>query len=550
MDSLIGKTLKNRYKVVESLGRGGMADVYKVWDEERAVYLAMKLLRQDLAQDPIFLRRFQREAKALASLQHPNIVRFYGLERDDLLAFLLMEYVDGVSLQAEILRSEGKPLPMEHIQEVMEAVCSALHYAHHQGLVHCDIKPGNILIDKHGHIYLTDFGIARGMDAATSTMVGVGTPAYMAPELIRGEDPTPQTDIYALGIVLYEMLTGGERPFTGERATITGTTAEKVRWEHLMLDPIPISSGMSKSLLSIQSVIACCLNKDSDKRYKDVYEIKNAVEAIIKNGVINGQDVLGEEIKNNQFARSGPGNNTENPKEMVSEKKFLYKPTKIKFFPDIVALSLGYIVYWVLLFMSFLFDYGFYSNLLMFSLCIVCIFIIRFFRNDKGNIKIRELIIPFLLWYLLYLIYAYMYGSILLISAISGVIGGWITAMMLNRYIQMEKKYQMILILGWSVAILFLTLVEFGFEINWSIIGSVVLGLLIAYVVNRTVKIPLNSFPIISGGWTLAGIITVYFSKFGSSQLIFGACLGAFIGSYLTLYGLFAKNKLLHEKSD
>ncbi|HAF61155.1 MAG TPA: hypothetical protein DCK95_02385 [Anaerolineaceae bacterium] len=262
MADLVGKTLKNRYRVVESLGRGGMADVYKVWDEERAVYLALKVLRQDLAQDTIFLRRFQREAKALAQLQHPHIVRFYGLERDDLLAFLLMEYVDGISLQGEILRSEGKSLPMEHIQEVMEAVCSALHYAHRQGLVHCDIKPGNILIDKNGQIYLTDFGIARGMDAATSTMVGIGTPAYMAPELIKGEDPTPQTDIYALGIVLYEMLTGGERPFTGERATITGTTAEKVRWEHLQLMPKDISIYNPGISIKMKQLLRACLQKN------------------------------------------------------------------------------------------------------------------------------------------------------------------------------------------------------------------------------------------------------------------------------------------------
>ncbi|MGV8025600.1 MAG: protein kinase [Anaerolineaceae bacterium] len=269
MADLIGKTLKNRYKVVESLGRGGMADVYKVWDEERAVYLAMKVLRQDLAQDPIFLRRFQREAKALAGLQHPHIVRFYGLERDDLLAFLLMEYVDGISLQGEILRSEGKPLPMEHIQKVMEAVCSALHYAHHQGLVHCDIKPGNILIDKHGQVYLTDFGIARGLDAATSTMVGIGTPAYMAPELIRGEDPTPQTDIYALGIVLYEMFTGGERPFTGERAEITGTTAEKVRWEQLELNP-PTPCKYNKNISeTVERIVLCCLEKNPCNRYQN-----------------------------------------------------------------------------------------------------------------------------------------------------------------------------------------------------------------------------------------------------------------------------------------
>lgn len=272
--------VKKRYSIESSLGRGGMADVYKVWDEERAVYLAMKVLRQDLALDPIFLRRFQREARALANLQHPHIVRFYGLEQDDLLAFLLMEYVDGVSLQAEILRSQGKSLPLQHIKEVMEAVCSALHYAHHQGLVHCDIKPGNILIDKFGQIFLTDFGIARGMDMATSTMVGIGTPAYMAPELIKGMDPTPQTDIYALGIVLYEMVTGGERPFTGERATITGTTAEKVRWEHLKLQAIPVSNVNPAVDPLMENIIQRCLHKDPQARYAQVRHLYAEIQQL------------------------------------------------------------------------------------------------------------------------------------------------------------------------------------------------------------------------------------------------------------------------------
>ncbi len=237
----VGDKLKNRYRIEESLGRGGMADVYKVWDEERSTYLALKLLRDDLAQDPVFMRRFRREAHNLAQLQHPNIVRFYGLEEDDLKAFILMEYIEGPTLREEIRRAGSGGMSQERIQSVMKDVCSALHYAHNKGLVHCDIKSGNILIDASGKAYLTDFGIARGMDMATSTMVGIGTPAYMAPELIKGQDPTPQTDIYALGIVLYEMLTGGERPFSGERATITGTTADKVRWEHLQLEPTPVS---------------------------------------------------------------------------------------------------------------------------------------------------------------------------------------------------------------------------------------------------------------------------------------------------------------------
>ena len=283
----VGDKLKNRYRIEESLGRGGMADVYKVWDEERSTYLALKLLRDDLAQDPVFMRRFRREAHNLAQLQHPNIVRFYGLEEDDLKAFILMEYIEGPTLREEIRRAGSGGMSQERIQSVMKDVCSALHYAHAKGLVHCDIKSGNILIDASGKAYLTDFGIARGMDMATSTMVGIGTPAYTAPELIKGQDPTPQTDIYALGIVLYEMLTGGERPFTGERATITGTTADKVRWEHLKMTPAPISQFNPHVNSNLQAIIEHCLQKQSKERFQSIEGLMASLDDLAKGKDVN-----------------------------------------------------------------------------------------------------------------------------------------------------------------------------------------------------------------------------------------------------------------------
>lgn len=316
----IGDKLKNRYRVEESLGRGGMADVYKVWDEERSTYLALKLLRDDLAQDPVFMRRFRREAHNLAQLQHPNIVRFYGLEEDDLKAFILMEYIEGPTLREEILRSGSGGLSLERIQSVMKDVCSALHYAHAKGLVHCDIKSGNILIDASGKAYLTDFGIARGMDMATSTMVGIGTPAYMAPELIKGQEPTPQTDIYALGIVLYEMLTGGERPFTGEQASITGTTAEKVRWEHLEIEPPPIKNWNKEISEEINSVVMQCLDKKANQRinsagdlYKQLFPIDdNARNSTIKQEKSiapknQGEEIIKEEDKQDSLPKKSVG---------------------------------------------------------------------------------------------------------------------------------------------------------------------------------------------------------------------------------------------------
>src|SRR5512136_2994878 len=212
MSNLIGQTLLKRYRVDEFIGRGAMADVYKVWDSQRVTYLAMKLLREDLAMDTVFLRRFRREAQALAQMQHPHIVRFYGLEEDDWLAFILMDFIEGTTLQREIHQAR-QPLSAERVLEVFRPVCGAVYYAHTQGLIHCDLKPSNIMVHNNGTILVTDFGLAHTSElAATSVMlIGGGTLGYMAPEQAQGEKPTPQSDIYALGVVLFEMLTGGER---------------------------------------------------------------------------------------------------------------------------------------------------------------------------------------------------------------------------------------------------------------------------------------------------------------------------------------------------
>ena len=302
MEKLIGRILKNRYKVIESLGRGGMAEVYKVLDMQRGVPLAMKVLREDLAEDKVFLRRFRREAANLARLQHPNIVRFYGLEQEDWLAFILMDYIDGTTLRREIFNSK-KGMSTESIVQIMTPVCKALNYAHQQGIVHCDIKSANIMIDKNGKVFLADFGIARMTDAATATMVGIGSPAYMAPEVILGQDPTPQSDIYSLGIVLYEMLTGGERPFNGERAGITGTTAERVRWEHLHLTPISPRTHNPKIPASTEKVVMQFIEKEPQNRYRD------AIQGLAAFGVTD-IGIKGSPIRDHE--QSYPGEN-DNP---------------------------------------------------------------------------------------------------------------------------------------------------------------------------------------------------------------------------------------------
>ena len=282
---MIGKILKNRYRVDKFLGRGGMAEVYKVWDQQRAVYLAMKVLHADLAEDRVFIRRFEREARTLAGLQHPNIVRFYGLEQEDILAFMLMDYVEGDSLRTLIFRLNGEALPVEQIRGIMHPVCSALHFAHHNGLVHCDVKPANIMLNRFGQVYISDFGIARMTETVTTaTMVGMGTPAYMAPEQAKGLDPSPQTDIYALGIILYEMLTGGERPFSGGKAQTVGSTSEKVRWEQIKLQPPSPRVYNPKLSAELEAVVLRSLQKQPTERYQTALELLNALELALGDG--------------------------------------------------------------------------------------------------------------------------------------------------------------------------------------------------------------------------------------------------------------------------
>lgn len=274
-----GQVLDQRFRVEKSVGSGGMAEVYKVWDAQRAAFLALKLLNADLAEDLVFLRRFKREAQALRNLTHPHIVRFYDLVEADHLTFFLMDFVEGMSLRSEIYQHKN-PFSPERILEIFQPVCSALFYAHNQGVIHCDVKPANIMIEHSGKVLLADFGISRLSETATTaTSLGsAGTPAYMAPELVQGLRPRPATDVYSLGIVLFELLTGGERPFTGEAAQITGSTAEKVRWEQVHQPPPPVRAYNPQVSPEVEQVLLRCLEKDPGDRFATTQELIKSLE--------------------------------------------------------------------------------------------------------------------------------------------------------------------------------------------------------------------------------------------------------------------------------
>jgi serine/threonine protein kinase len=276
----MGRVLLGQFRVDAFIASGGMGAVYRVWDLMRNVPLAMKVLNAELADDPSVFKRFQREARALKKLAHPNIVPFYGLYQAEGVPFLLERFIDGSTLKDILGVRKGKPLPVEEALEYLKAIGAALGYAHANGVVHCDVKPGNVMVDRGGNIYLTDFGIARHAESTTTTLATIGTAAYMAPEQVRGESVTPETDIYALGVMAFELLTG-QRPFRGTESGTEGegTTAnERIRIAHLKLappDPRNLNPSLSEGLAM---AIIQALQKEPAQRPSSVMAYYTALE--------------------------------------------------------------------------------------------------------------------------------------------------------------------------------------------------------------------------------------------------------------------------------
>ena len=269
-----------------------MADVYLAFDSQRQTHVAIKLIREDLADDADFIRRFSREAAALARLDHPNIVRFYAAEQDGVLNFIVMDYVSGSNLQRRISQAGG-PLPLSETTTLLHQIGPALHYAHTMGFIHRDIKPGNIMLREDGTALLSDFGAAKVLENSTLATLTVGTPAYMSPEQILGRDPQPQSDIYSFGIVLYEMLVG-RRPFTGDEQGLTGTgTLSRLREAHLRLDP-PAPSELNPAIPpALDSIVVKALAKDVDDRWPNVLSLVDAWDTALGNTGRRGKAAAG-----------------------------------------------------------------------------------------------------------------------------------------------------------------------------------------------------------------------------------------------------------------
>jgi len=286
---LIGRKLAGRYQVVERLGAGGMGVVYRAEDTWLGRTVAIKVLRPELAADADFLRRFRREAKAAACLSHPNIVSLFDVGQDGDLHYLVMEYVPGHTLEQRLDRG---PLPPGEAVRVASLVAAALEHAHSHDVVHRDIKPQNILLAPGGQVKVTDFGIARAGVASTVTHPGaiVGSVHYLAPEQVQGAPGDQQADVYALGVVLYRMLTG-RLPFEGENPI-------SVALKHVHEQPVPLRRLAPRTPPGLEKVVMRALRKDPDERYASAGELLADLQGVAaQSGVASvrgGEAVIGE----------------------------------------------------------------------------------------------------------------------------------------------------------------------------------------------------------------------------------------------------------------
>lgn len=263
-----------RYQIVSELGRGAMGMVYKAHDPQIDRMVALKVLREDRVVDQEFVRRFIAEAQAIGRLSHPNIVTVFDVGEDHGTIYIAMEFLEGRSL--DLLIGE-KDFTSEQIVDLGIQVAGALDYAHRQGIIHRDIKPGNIIFTPQGHVKVTDFGIARieGASGHQMTQMGeiLGTPIYMPPEQVAGQPVDGRSDIYALGVVLYE-LTTGQRPFTGDNLTTLFNAIGK----EIPPTPVRLNRQVPSAL---SQLIMKCLSKSPGERYQNGQSLSEALKGCL-----------------------------------------------------------------------------------------------------------------------------------------------------------------------------------------------------------------------------------------------------------------------------
>lgn len=290
----IPRILGSRYEIGDLIGRGGMAQVHLGYDTRLSRTVAIKILRTDLAADPLFLARFRREAQSAAALNHPSIVAVYDTGESPVttatgheisLPYIVMEYVKGRTVAS--LLTTGEPVPIAEAVQVVTGVLSALEYSHHEGIIHRDIKPGNVMLTPDGKVKVMDFGIARAIadSAATMTQTNsvVGTAQYLSPEQARGEVVDARSDLYSTGCLLYELLTG-KPPFTGDSAVA-------VAYQHVSEAPKPASEMFPDIPDTIDRVVMKSLAKNRDERYQSAAEFRSDLLSAARGEGVNAPAV-------------------------------------------------------------------------------------------------------------------------------------------------------------------------------------------------------------------------------------------------------------------
>jgi serine/threonine-protein kinase len=268
---MAGETILNgRYLLVAQQGSGGMSVIYKAVDRALGRNVAIKILRPSLTRDPSFLEKFRNEARAVANLSHPNVVTVYDVGSDGPTHYIVMELIEGQDLK-KIIKSQGA-LPVDRALKLAVQMCAGIGYAHRSGLVHADVKPQNILVTSTDIIKVTDFGIAQALsDTQPQQRAEVvwGSPHYFAPEQARGEQPTPMSDVYAIGIVMFEMLTG--------KLPYAGVNQQDLALAHIR-EPIPNLSNLNPAIPDrISKMVYRAMSKDPRDRFRDADQLGNVL---------------------------------------------------------------------------------------------------------------------------------------------------------------------------------------------------------------------------------------------------------------------------------
>lgn len=316
---MVGTQIQH-YRIISELGEGGMGKVFKAFDTKLERYVAIKFLNPNLIKDQLFLERFKTEGKNHAKLSHPNIAMVYGFIEHKNLIGLIIEFVDGVTL--EYLIERYKRLNLIYSLKIVRQVLIALEYAHSKGLIHRDIKPSNIIIDKNGNAKLMDFGISKSVHSKTDlTRMGrnVGTILYMSPEQINNHESTPKTDLYSLAITLYEMLSG--------RTPYYFDNEYKIFDAHLNQIPEKLSSKFPDIPVEVDELILAAMNKSNTINYSSAVELRKAVEDLI----------FSLPVKINQISSI--------PQDNLKEKKRIGRGILIPFFLTLAIISLAGLSY-------------------------------------------------------------------------------------------------------------------------------------------------------------------------------------------------------------